>query len=96
MPHCICIDYDSANLSFLSLDSFCIPFDTQKRANPVIRKIILIQKIILKPGEAVFTRTHYVTMPSKHSFLFSAIYPAATNALIDSKTSKIAYIVNLI
>ncbi len=41
-PHCIHIDYDFANLSFPNLDSFYIPFDTQKRANPVVRKVILV------------------------------------------------------
>ncbi len=38
----ICIDYDSTNLSFLSFDNFCIPFNIQKRANPIVCKVILV------------------------------------------------------
>ncbi len=95
MPHRVCIDYDSINLSFPNLNSFYIPFDIQKQVNPVVRKVTLAQKIILRPGETVFARTHYIAVPSRHSFLFSTTHPAAANALIDSKTLKTAYIVNL-
>ncbi len=95
MPYCIYIDYDSANLSFLNLDDFYISFDIQKQTNLVVHKVTLVQKIILKLGEIIFTRTYYIAMPSECSFLFSATYPTAANAFIDSKILKTAYIMNL-
>ncbi len=49
----------------------------------------------MRLGETVFTRTHYIAISSKYSFLFSATHLAVTNTFIDSKILRMAYIVNL-
>ena len=62
----------------------------------MIRKVTLRKSIQLEPRETVHIRVNYIGLPKRHSFVITAIYPAATYTVLNSNIPKIAILANSI
>ncbi len=61
----------------------------------MICKVTLRQIIRFEPGETVYIRINYISLPKERSFIMTVTHLTVVNTTIDYKTLKIAMFINL-
>jgi hypothetical protein len=89
------MDFETYFFIFFKLDNFKISFEILRTSSiPIVRKMTLYSEIILQLGETIYARVDYTGLPKGRSFIIIEIYPIASNAILNSITSKIAILAN--
>lgn len=89
------ISYTNSTITYPNCHNFSISFYILKKASkPIVQKVTLARLIVLKPKHIAYMAIYYVDLLKDRAFLFTSLYPATINVILDTKVPKIIVLYN--
>ncbi|KHE78493.1 hypothetical protein GE21DRAFT_1223162, partial [Neurospora crassa] len=90
------INYNTEYITFSNISLLVIPFNVQRYSIKYVRKVTVLKKTVLQPGEETIVTVYYKPLPKGRNFIFNSSNNSIINIIVNYKSLKLILFKNSI